>query len=63
MKKGMNYLRENGRGGASLAYVACISALLVAFALAMTYTAGMMLSGANKRIAEERCYQLAKSYA
>lgn len=56
-------MREEKNSGVSLAYVICISALLIAFALAITYTAGMMLSSANRRIAEERCFQLAKSYA
>lgn len=63
MKKRIKKLRTERDAGASLAWVACISALLIAFALAMTYTAAMMLSTANRRIAEERCYQLARSYA
>lgn len=49
--------------GASLVIVVCVSAFLVAFALAMVYTAGMMLAQANKRLKQERCYQLARSFA
>jgi len=43
--------------------VACAGAFLLAFALAMVYTAGVMLANANNKLAEERCYQLAKSFA
>mgnify|MGYP000465160936 FL=1 len=43
------------------AYV--FGAFLLAFALALVYTAGVMLSNANQKLAEERCYQLAKSFA
>lgn len=49
--------------GISLAIVICISALFMAFALAMVYAAGLLLANANARDTEERCYQLAKSYA
>lgn len=51
------------RQGASLVIVVCVAAFLVAFALAMVYTAGLMLSQANKRLNQERCYQLARSFA
>lgn len=51
------------RQGASLVIVVCVAAFLVAFALAMVYTAGLMLAQANKRLNEERCYQLARSFA
>ena len=56
-------VRKKSKEGASLAIVVCVSAFLVAFALAMVYTAGLMLSGANQRLDRERCIQLAKSFA
>lgn len=51
------------RQGASLVIVVCASAFLVAFALAMVYTAGLLLSQANRRLDQERSRQLARSYA
>lgn len=51
------------RKGASLVMVICVSAFLAAFALAMVYTAGLLLSNANQRLEQERCYQLAKSFS
>ena len=56
-------LAQNRRSGISLAIVICISALFMAFALAMVYAAGLLLANANARDTEERCYQLAKSFA
>ena len=56
-------LRKSQKKGASLVIVVCVSAFLVAFALAMVYTAGLMLSQANRRIEQERCRQLAVSFA
>ncbi len=56
-------LKENRKQGRSLPFVACAGAFLLAFALALVYTASVMLSNANKKISEERCYQLAKSFA
>lgn len=49
--------------GASLIIVICVSAFLAAFALAMVYTAGLLLSNASRRLERERCYQLAKSFS
>jgi hypothetical protein len=46
-----------------MAIVVCISALLVAFALTMVYTASTMLATANQQVAQERCYQLAQSFS
>lgn len=43
--------------------VVCAAALLTAFALAMVYAAGLLLSRANRRLEQERSYQLAKSFA
>ncbi len=54
---------QKSKKGASLVIVVCVSAFLVAFSLAMIYTAGLILSGANRRLIQERCYQLAKSFA
>lgn len=51
------------REGSSLAIVICVSAFLVAFALAMIYTASLSLSRANRRLTQERSYQLARSFS
>lgn len=56
-------MKEEPRKGASLAIVICIAALFLAFALAMVYTAGTLLSRAGRRIGQERSYQLACSFA
>ncbi len=61
--QGFKQLKRNSRRGLSLPFVACAGAFLLAFALALVYTAGVMLSNANHKLAEERCYQLAKSFA
>ena len=63
LRHGFEKLKENKKQGLSLPFVACAGAFLIAFALALVYTAGVMLSNANQKLAEERCYQLAKSFA
>lgn len=57
------FLKRKKTEGSSLVIVVCVSAFLLAFALALVYTAGLLLSGANRRLEQERCYQLAKSFA
>lgn len=56
-------MKTDSKKGSSLAVVICISAFFLAFALAILYTAGMLMSQANQRLRQERCYQLAKSFA
>ena len=56
-------MKTESQKGSSLAVVICISALFLAFALAMLYTAGLLLSQANQRLRQERSYQLAQSFA
>ena len=59
-------VRENrvkAKNGSTLVIVVCVSALLMAFALAMLYTAGLLLSRANRRLEQERSYLLAQSFA
>lgn len=59
----LEQLKKCQNQGLSLPFVACAGALLLAFALAMVYTAGVMLSNASHKLGEERCYQLAKSFS
>ena len=59
----LQVVRKNARSGATLVMVICVSALLMAFALAMVYTASLMMARANRKLEQERCYQLAKSFA
>lgn len=62
----MGRLRErlhDTKQGASLVIVICVSAFLAAFALALVYTAGMLLFRANQRLRQERCLQQARSFA
>ncbi len=49
--------------GASLVIIICIAALFMSFALSMLYTAGLLLSRANRRLEQEDSYQLAQSFA
>lgn len=49
--------------GSSMIIVVCVSAFLVAFALAIVYTGSMLMARANRRIEQERCCQLARSFA
>ncbi len=56
-------LKESAEQGSSLPLVVCAGALLLAFALAIVYTAGLMLANANGKVREERCYQLARSFS
>lgn len=51
------------RAGSSLIIVVCVSAFLVAFALAIVYTGSMLMARANRKMEQERCYQLARSFA
>ena len=43
--------------------VLCVSAFFIAFAVAILYTAGLLTAQASERLRQERCYQLAASYA
>jgi uncharacterized protein YtpQ (UPF0354 family) len=63
MRNRWRIYRENQNKGVSMAIVMCISALLVAFALTMVYTGSSMMATANQQIRQERCYQLAQSFA
>lgn len=49
--------------GSSLVIVVCVSAFLMAFALAMVYSSGLLLARANRRLEQERSYRLAQSFA
>ncbi len=55
--------KTESRAGSSLIIVVCVSAFLVAFALAMVYTGSMLMARANRGLEQERCYQLASSFA
>ncbi len=55
--------RAESEKGSALVIVVCVSAFLMAFALAMLYTAGLLLSRSNRRLEQERSYQLAQSFA
>lgn len=59
----MKKISIKAREGSSLIIVICVSAFLMAFALAMIYTAGLSLSRANRRLEQERSYQLARSFS
>lgn len=59
----MKRVSIKAREGTSLIIVICASAFLMAFALAMIYTAGLSLSRANRRLEQERSYQLARSFS
>lgn len=61
--KGWQQLKANAKNGISMAVVLCVSAFFIAFAAAILYTAGLVTAQSNQRLKEERCYQLAKSYA
>ena len=61
--RGLEQLRRNRKSGISMAIVLCVSAFFIAFAAAIVYTAGLLTAQSNQRLAEERCYQLAQSYA
>ena len=61
--KRVENLKENRKKGISMAIVLCVSAFFLAFAAAIVYTAGLLTAEANARLEQERCYQLAKSYA
>lgn len=63
MGKRVENLKENRKKGISMAIVLCVSAFFLAFAAAIVYTAGLLTAEANERLEQERCYQLAKSYA
>ena len=56
-------MKDNSKKGAALVMVACVSAFLAAFSLAMVYTSGLLLSRANRRLEQERSYQAAQSFA
>lgn len=61
--KRFHQFKQNAARGASMPLVICAGTLLIAFSLAIVYTAGLMLGDANEKLSQERCYQLAKSFA
>ena len=61
--QGLEQLKANEKKGVSMALVLCVSAFFMAFAVAILYTAGVMTAQSTRRLEEERCYQLARSYA
>lgn len=56
-------LYANRKKGVSMAVMLCVSAFFIAFASAIIYTAGLLTAQSTRRLKEERCYQLANSYA
>lgn len=56
-------LQDSRRRGAALPLVVCAAAFLIAFSLAIVYTSGLLMAGADKKIDQERCFQLAASFA
>lgn len=63
LQKRIRQLQQDSKKGISMAIVLCTAAFFVAFAAAIVYTAGLLTAQANGRLEQERCYQLAKSYA
>lgn len=61
--RGWASLKANEKKGISMIVVMCVSAFFIAFATAILYTAGLVTAQSTERLKEERCYQLAKSYA
>ncbi len=61
--RGLAQLKDNEKKGISMVVVMCVSAFFIAFATAILYTAGLVTAQSTERLKEERCYQLAKSYA
>ena len=62
-KKSIELLGQNRKKGISMVIVLCVSAFFIALAAAIIYMAGVLTAGSGKRLLEERCYQLSKSYA
>lgn len=60
---GWQQLKSDGKKGVSMAIVMCVAAFFLAFASAILYAAGILTAQSNLRLKEERCHQLAKSYA
>ena len=63
IRRGWRELRKNRRRGVSLIVALCASALLLGLALSLIYSASLLMARANRKIGEERCYQLASSFA
>ena len=63
MKQQKKKVKIEKKAGASLAIVMIILVVFTAFSLTLLQSAGLMLSQANRRLEQERCYQLAKSFA
>lgn len=61
--RGWQALKANKNKGISMAVMLCVSAFFVAFAAAIVYTSGLLTAQASMRLKQERCHQLAKTYA
>lgn len=61
--KGLGQLKKDRRRGVSMAIVLCVSAFFIAFAAAIVYTSGLLTAQSTQRLTQERCRQLAQSYA
>ena len=63
MVRRLQTLYETRKQGVSMVLVLCVSTFFIAFAVAILYTAGLLTAQTSERLLQERCYQLAASYA
>lgn len=59
----IRHFQNSRTRGSSLPLVICVAAFMLAFSLALVYTAGLMMSRAGKKVEQERCCQLASTFA
>ncbi len=63
VQKAIQTLRRNRRAGVALIVAMCAAALLFGLSLSLIFSASMPMATANQKIADEQCYQLAKSFS
>lgn len=59
----MSRERNSRNSGATLPIILCVAAFLLALSLALVYTGGLMIARQQKKVDQERCRQLAVSFA
>lgn len=63
LREGWARLRENPRSGLSLIICLCACALLLGMTMSLIYAASIPMARANRKVNQERCRQLATSFA
>jgi len=63
IRRGLEALMQNRRGGVSMIVAVCAGVLLLGLTSSLLYAASLPMARANRKIGQERCRQLSASFA